>query len=229
MNFQPVRPNTIAKSLAIGNPADGYYALQVMEETGGAGVASSDEEIVEGIKLLAETEGIFAETAGGVVTSASSSWRRRARSAPTRWWSPSSPAPAEDAGGGGRGRPATAAREADWSSFEAAAGDVFARRWPDGREKRVRFTFPAELIQEPVIYLLGHQFEVITNVRMADVEEDSAGSSSSSRARKTRSSGRSPGPVVERVLRAGPDYRGRSRGVGGGRVSPETLVLEGAG
>jgi threonine synthase len=68
-NIKPVRPSTIAKSLAIGNPADGYYALQVMEESGGYGVASEDEEIVEGIKLLAESEGIFAETAGGVVIS----------------------------------------------------------------------------------------------------------------------------------------------------------------
>jgi len=66
-NIRPVRPNTIAKSLAIGNPADGYYALKVMEESGGYGVASEDEEIVAGIKLLAESEGIFAETAGGVV------------------------------------------------------------------------------------------------------------------------------------------------------------------
>jgi len=67
MNIRPVRPNTIAKSLAIGNPADGYYALQVMEESGGHGVASDDDEIIAGIKLLAESEGIFAETAGGVV------------------------------------------------------------------------------------------------------------------------------------------------------------------
>jgi threonine synthase len=66
-NIRPVRPSTIAKSLAIGNPADGYYALKVMEESGGYGVASADEEIVEGISLLAESEGIFAETAGGVV------------------------------------------------------------------------------------------------------------------------------------------------------------------
>jgi threonine synthase len=66
-NVQPVRPDTIAKSLAIGNPADAYYALGVMEETGGHGVTSNDDEIVEGMKLLARTEGIFAETAGGVV------------------------------------------------------------------------------------------------------------------------------------------------------------------
>ncbi len=63
---KPVRPDTIAKSLAIGNPADGPYALDVVRRTGGAIGAVSEEEIVEGIRLLAETEGIFAETAGGV-------------------------------------------------------------------------------------------------------------------------------------------------------------------
>jgi threonine synthase len=68
-NFRPVRPNTIAKSLAIGNPADGYYTLKIMDETKGAGAAVSDEEVVAGIRLLAETEGIFAETAGGVTVS----------------------------------------------------------------------------------------------------------------------------------------------------------------
>lgn len=64
--FKPVKPHTIAKSLAIGNPADGYYALGVMRESGGWGEDVTDEEIVEAIKLLAETEGIFTETAGGV-------------------------------------------------------------------------------------------------------------------------------------------------------------------
>ena len=64
---RPVRPNTIAKSLAMGNPADGPYALRVLRESGGGVAAPTDEEIVEGMKLLAETEGIFAETAGGVV------------------------------------------------------------------------------------------------------------------------------------------------------------------
>jgi len=63
---QPVRPSTIAKSLAIGNPADGPYALDVVRRTGGAIADVSDEEVVEGIALLARTEGIFAETAGGV-------------------------------------------------------------------------------------------------------------------------------------------------------------------
>jgi threonine synthase len=62
----PVRPKTIAKSLAIGNPADGYYALDTVRETGGSFVAVSDEEIVDAIRLLARTEGIFGETAAGV-------------------------------------------------------------------------------------------------------------------------------------------------------------------
>jgi threonine synthase len=66
LEIRPVRPNTIAKSLAIGNPADGYYALQIASETRGALDAVTDPEIVEGIRLLARTEGIFAETAGGV-------------------------------------------------------------------------------------------------------------------------------------------------------------------
>jgi threonine synthase len=64
--FKPVKPNTIAKSLAIGTPADGFYALKTMKETGGAAEDVTDDEIREAIKLLAETEGIFAETAGGV-------------------------------------------------------------------------------------------------------------------------------------------------------------------
>jgi threonine synthase len=63
---QPVRPSTIAKSLAIGNPADGPYALDVVRRTGGAIADVSDEEIVDAIRLLARTEGVFAETAGGV-------------------------------------------------------------------------------------------------------------------------------------------------------------------
>ncbi len=63
---RPVRPDTIAKSLAIGNPADGPYVLDVTRRTGGAVEDVSDEEVREGIKLLARTEGVFAETAGGV-------------------------------------------------------------------------------------------------------------------------------------------------------------------
>jgi threonine synthase len=63
---QPVRPNTIAKSLAIGNPADGPYVLDVCRRTGGRVEDVDDDELVDGIRLLARTEGIFAETAGGV-------------------------------------------------------------------------------------------------------------------------------------------------------------------
>jgi threonine synthase len=63
---RPVRPDTIAKSLAIGNPADGNYVLDVARRTGGAVEDVTDDEVVDGIALLARTEGIFAETAGGV-------------------------------------------------------------------------------------------------------------------------------------------------------------------
>jgi len=62
----PVKPKTIAKSLSIGNPADGWYALDVIRRTGGSCASVTDDEIIEGIRLLARTEGIFAETAGGV-------------------------------------------------------------------------------------------------------------------------------------------------------------------
>jgi threonine synthase len=65
-DIRPVKPKTIAKSLAIGNPADGYFALDAIRGSGGAAAAVTDEEIIDGIKLLARTEGIFTETAGGV-------------------------------------------------------------------------------------------------------------------------------------------------------------------
>jgi threonine synthase len=61
----PVKPNTIAKSIAIGNPADGIYALEIARKTGGNIECVTDAEVVEGMQLLAETEGIFTETAGG--------------------------------------------------------------------------------------------------------------------------------------------------------------------
>jgi threonine synthase len=65
---KPQKPDTIAKSLAIGNPADGPYAVELARKTGGAVDSVTDQEIVEGIRLLAETTGIFTETAGGVTT-----------------------------------------------------------------------------------------------------------------------------------------------------------------
>ncbi|HET9360286.1 MAG TPA: threonine synthase [Vicinamibacterales bacterium] len=67
---EPVKPNTIAKSLAIGNPADGFQVLRVVRETGGSGAMVSDEEILDAIELLARTEGIFTEPAGGTTLAA---------------------------------------------------------------------------------------------------------------------------------------------------------------
>ncbi|MDX8377821.1 MAG: threonine synthase [Mariprofundales bacterium] len=64
--IHPIRPNTVAKSLAIGNPADGYYANRVILNSGGWAEDVSDAEVIAGMRLLAETEGIFTETAGGV-------------------------------------------------------------------------------------------------------------------------------------------------------------------
>ena len=64
--IEPVIPDTIARSISIGNPADGAYAAKVMRESGGWAAAVSDSELVEGIKLLAQLAGVFTETAGGV-------------------------------------------------------------------------------------------------------------------------------------------------------------------
>jgi threonine synthase len=68
--ISPVKPNTIASSIAIGNPADGYYVLQAVRESGGWGESVTDAEILDGIKLLARTEGIFTEPAGGTEVAA---------------------------------------------------------------------------------------------------------------------------------------------------------------
>src|SRR5690242_13452596 len=68
--IEPQKPNTIAKSIAIGNPADGYYAAQVVKDSGGWGESASDREIVDAIKLLAKTEGIWTEPAGGTTLAA---------------------------------------------------------------------------------------------------------------------------------------------------------------
>lgn len=68
--IKPVKPDTIAKSLAIGNPADGYFAIDAVRQSNGGFAAVTDDEVVEGMRLLARTEGIFAETAGGVTVAA---------------------------------------------------------------------------------------------------------------------------------------------------------------
>ena len=78
-DIRPVKPNTIAKSLAIGNPADGYYAARLIPESGGWGEDCTDEEIVAGIQLLAETEGVFTETAGGVTVAVAQKLVRQGR------------------------------------------------------------------------------------------------------------------------------------------------------
>jgi threonine synthase len=78
----PVRPRTIARSLAIGNPADGPFALEAMRASGGWGEAVTDAEVVQGIRTLAETEGIFAETAGGVTVAVAARLARQKRLPP---------------------------------------------------------------------------------------------------------------------------------------------------
>jgi threonine synthase len=77
--IDPQKPHTIARSLAIGNPADGIYAVKTIMASGGAGEDVNDDEIVEGIRLLAETEGIFTETAGGVTVAVARKLIRQGR------------------------------------------------------------------------------------------------------------------------------------------------------
>ena len=74
---EPVRPDTIAKSIAIGNPADGYQVIESLRETGGTGAAVTDPQIIDAIQLLAETEGIFTEPAGGTTLAATIELVRR--------------------------------------------------------------------------------------------------------------------------------------------------------
>jgi threonine synthase len=68
--FEPQRPRTLAKSIAIGNPADGHYAIRVVRESGGYGASATDPEILDAVELLARTEGIFTEPAGGTTLAA---------------------------------------------------------------------------------------------------------------------------------------------------------------
>ena len=81
--IRPVKPDSVATSLAIGNPADGYYALKVIEASGGSAVIAEENEIAECIKLLAETEGIFTEGAGGVAIAGLRRLVERGRIAPS--------------------------------------------------------------------------------------------------------------------------------------------------
>ncbi|HZD42372.1 MAG TPA: threonine synthase, partial [Terriglobales bacterium] len=78
-SITPVKPRTIASSIAIGDPADGYYVLQTIRESGGWGESVTDEEILEGIQLLAQTEGIFTEPAGGTEIAATNKLIRNGR------------------------------------------------------------------------------------------------------------------------------------------------------
>jgi threonine synthase len=81
-DIQPQRPSTIARSLAIGNPADGHYAVKAITQSGGWSDDVSDAEVVEGIQVLAETEGIFTETAGGVTVGVTKKLIAQGRIAP---------------------------------------------------------------------------------------------------------------------------------------------------
>jgi threonine synthase len=76
---EPVKPETIAKSIAIGNPADGFQVLRTVRDTGGAGAASTDDEIISAMQILAETEGIFTEPAGGATLAGAISLIRTGR------------------------------------------------------------------------------------------------------------------------------------------------------
>jgi len=104
--YQPQKPNTIARSAGHRHPADGPFALRLIRESGGWAEDISDPEIIDSIKLLAETEGIFAETAGGVTTGVTPSSSRRAAYVPTRPPSSASPETAEDHRRHRRGLPA---------------------------------------------------------------------------------------------------------------------------
>jgi threonine synthase len=78
----PEVPRTIARSIAIGNPADGVFAARAMRESGGWGAAVSEEELITGIRLLAESTGVFTETAGGVTTAAALTLAKRGHLTP---------------------------------------------------------------------------------------------------------------------------------------------------
>ena len=80
--IEPQKPATIARSLAIGNPADGHYAIKTIKQSGGWSEDVSDPEVIDSIRLLAETEGIFTETAGGVTVGTAGKLYRQDRILP---------------------------------------------------------------------------------------------------------------------------------------------------
>ena len=179
MNFRPQRPDTIAKSLAIGNPADGYYSLVQLRDTGGACGNVSDPEIVAGMKLLAETEGIFAETAGGVTVASLKQLAEQGRIGPdevtvafiTGASRPSRPSP-------GRSSPRSDRRHRrsfDTPSRRAArctrGCELMPERWPIHGDQSRPLHLSRRADQGTGDYRIGHEFNVITNVRMADVDE----------------------------------------------------------
>jgi threonine synthase len=114
----PVRPNTIAKSIAIGNPSDGAYVVRIARETGGVLEAVTEDEIVDGIRLLARTEGIFTETAGGVTLGVLAKLARAGR------WTPDQTVVAYVTGHGLKTTDVLAARGANGSAPAGAARRV---------------------------------------------------------------------------------------------------------
>ena len=165
---RPVKPDTIAKSLAIGNPADGPYALDLARRSGGAVEAVTDDEIREGVKLLAATTGIFTETAGGVTIAALAKLARRGEI------DPDERVVAYITGDGLKtldvARGTFEAREIDptFASFEAA-GEASRRR--DRRRARLDFAAMAVTVKIPTQLRAATDGEGTANVDGSTVGE----------------------------------------------------------
>ena len=145
--IRPVRANTIAKSLGIGNPADGYYALKTIEASGGSAVIAEEHEVAEGIKLLAEADGIFTEGAGGVAVAGLKRLVERGTIKPDE--------------------PTVIYITGNGLKTTEVVEDVVH---PIHIEETVA-AFQDGLIKEPVVYQLGHKFDIVTNIRRADIQE----------------------------------------------------------
>ena len=184
-HVNPVKPNTIANSIAIGNPADGYYALRVARQSGGGACAVTDEELIAGIKLLAQTEGIFAEAAGGAghrrIEEAGGLGGNQAE---RTYRSLHHRRRAQDPGDSRRISSSLLLSSPTWNHLKRCSARQRFRailqefglhqgnkEAKDGKAT-VMFTFPEKLIKEPIIYNLGRQFKVVTNIRRADVTEN---------------------------------------------------------